>query len=61
MSHSLEEDSYGVVQRDIPRVLEAMLSFLSALEEYQTDLNALSPNLSVEEQVGFATPLLSSR
>ncbi|RPD56539.1 hypothetical protein L226DRAFT_455586 [Lentinus tigrinus ALCF2SS1-7] len=37
---SLTEDRYGVVQRDIPKILEALLSFLSALEDYQTELNA---------------------
>jgi hypothetical protein len=38
---SLEEDRYGVVQRDIPKILEAMLSFLSAVEQYQIEINAL--------------------
>ncbi|KAL0959063.1 hypothetical protein HGRIS_014363 [Hohenbuehelia grisea] len=38
---SLTEDQYGVVQRDIPKILEAFLSFLSAIEEYQVELNAL--------------------
>ena len=37
---SLEEDAYGVVQRDIPKILEALLSFLTALEDYQAELNA---------------------
>ena len=37
---SLTEDRYGVVQRDIPRIVEALLSFLAALEEFQTELNA---------------------
>ncbi|KAI0655040.1 nucleoporin protein Ndc1-Nup [Cubamyces menziesii] len=37
---SLTEDRYGVVQRDIPKIIEALLSFLTALEEYQTELNA---------------------
>ncbi|KAG2034794.1 nucleoporin protein Ndc1-Nup [Suillus americanus] len=36
---SLSEDRYGVVQRDIPRILEAFLSFLSAIEEYQIEVN----------------------
>ena len=35
---SLTEDRYGVVQRDIPRILEAFLSFLTALEEYQVEV-----------------------
>lgn len=38
---SLTEDRYGVVQRDIPRILEAFLSFLSALEEYQVEVSSL--------------------
>lgn len=36
---SLSEDRYGVVQRDIPRIIEAFLSFLSAIEEYQIEVN----------------------
>ncbi|KAF5367275.1 hypothetical protein D9615_010445 [Tricholomella constricta] len=40
ISASLTEDKYGVVQRDIPRVLEAMLSFLSAIEEYHAEVRA---------------------
>ncbi|KAJ4482155.1 nucleoporin protein Ndc1-Nup [Lentinula aciculospora] len=52
---SLSEDRYGVVQRDTPKIIEAMLSFLSAIEEYQIEINALytapSPdaNLSTKE------------
>ena len=38
---SLSEDRYGVVQRDTPKIIEAMLSFLSAVEEYQIEINAL--------------------
>ncbi|KAH7915514.1 nucleoporin protein Ndc1-Nup [Hygrophoropsis aurantiaca] len=38
---SLTEDRYGVVQRDIPRIIEAFLSFLTAIEEYQTEVNAM--------------------
>ncbi|PIL27114.1 hypothetical protein GSI_10255 [Ganoderma sinense ZZ0214-1] len=37
---SLKEDAYGVVQRDIPKIIEALLSFLTALEDYQAELNA---------------------
>ena len=37
---SLTEDRYGVVQRDTPKIIEALLSFLSALEDYQAELNA---------------------
>ncbi len=35
---SLTEDRYGVVQRDIPRILEALLLFLTALEEAQREI-----------------------
>ncbi|KAF8310474.1 hypothetical protein DL93DRAFT_2084475 [Clavulina sp. PMI_390] len=35
---SLEEDAYGVVQRDVPRVLEALLAFTVALEAYTKEL-----------------------
>lgn len=38
---SLTEDLFGVVQRDIPKIIEAILSFLTAIEEYQTEINAL--------------------
>jgi len=35
---SLTEDRYGVVQRDIPRILEALLAFLTALEDAQQEI-----------------------
>ena len=38
---SLTEDHYGVVQRDVPHILEAFLSFLIALEEYQVEVTKL--------------------
>ncbi|KAF8960800.1 nucleoporin protein Ndc1-Nup [Flammula alnicola] len=51
---SLTEDRYGVVQRDIPKILEAMISYLSAIEQYQIEINALnkpsSTPLSLREQ-----------
>lgn len=54
---SLAEDRYGVVQRDIPKIIEALLSFLTAIEDYQAELQgtyAMPPpermqELSVEE------------
>ncbi|EGN94543.1 hypothetical protein SERLA73DRAFT_188503 [Serpula lacrymans var. lacrymans S7.3] len=46
---SLTEDRFGVVQRDIPRILEAFLSFLSAIEEYHQEVNALYTPPSPEE------------
>ena len=35
---SLNEDKYGVVQRDIPKIIEALLSFLTAVEEAEQEL-----------------------
>ena len=35
---SLKEDRYGVVQRDLPKILEAFLSFLEALENYREEI-----------------------
>ncbi|KAI5987860.1 nucleoporin protein Ndc1-Nup [Pisolithus albus] len=46
---SLTEDRYGVVQRDIPRVLEAFLSFLQAAEDYQNEVRVLYVPPSPEE------------
>ena len=37
---SLTEDRYGVVQRDIPRILEALLVFLTALEDAQKEIKS---------------------
>jgi Nucleoporin protein Ndc1-Nup len=34
----LTEDRYGIVQRDIPRILEALLAFLTALEDAQREI-----------------------
>jgi hypothetical protein len=36
----LTEDRYGAVQRDIPRILEALLVFLTALEEAQNGVES---------------------
>ena len=41
MCASLTEDRYGMVQRDTPKILESMVSFLMAIEEYQREINAL--------------------
>jgi len=51
IAHSFEEDTFGVVQKDIPRTLEAMLAFLTALEEYQADLGKLLPIWTPDEEV----------
>ena len=37
------------MQRDIPRILEALLSFLTAIEEYQTEINKLHVPLTPED------------
>ncbi|GJE99489.1 nucleoporin protein Ndc1-Nup [Phanerochaete sordida] len=52
---SLAEDRYGVVQRDIPRILEALLSFLAAVEEYQSEIVAQHP-LPSPEEMGQLSP-----
>jgi nucleoporin NDC1 len=39
---SLTEDRYGVVQKDIPKMLEAMILLLSAVEEYKAEVVANS-------------------
>lgn len=46
---SLTEDSYGVVQRDIPKIIEALLSFLAAVEEYQAEISKTHVTPSPEE------------
>jgi nucleoporin NDC1 len=38
---SLTDDKFGVVQRDIPRILEAFCTFLDGLEAYEMELKAL--------------------
>jgi nucleoporin NDC1 len=38
---SLTEDQYGIVQRDIPKILETFTSFLSAIEEHQVQITSL--------------------
>lgn len=53
---SLTEDRYGVVQRDIPRILEALLSFLGAIEEYQKELNTLHPIPTSPEDIQKLSP-----
>ena len=41
---SLKEDRYGVVQRDLPKILEAFLSFLGALEDYRAEIVKTCPS-----------------
>ncbi|EIW75473.1 hypothetical protein CONPUDRAFT_169314 [Coniophora puteana RWD-64-598 SS2] len=40
IENSLIEDKYGVVQRDIPRTLEALLTFLSSVQAYESEIAA---------------------
>lgn len=61
MCASLTEDSYGVVQRDIPRILEALLSFLTAVEEYRVELHARYPPPSPEELTKMTVNELTAR
>ncbi|EED82559.1 predicted protein [Postia placenta Mad-698-R] len=42
-------NSYGVVQRDIPKIIEALLSFLAAVEEYQAEISKTHVTPSPEE------------
>lgn len=46
---SLTEDRYGTVQRDIPRILEALLSFLDAVEDAQVEIHTKHPKPSNED------------
>ena len=34
----MDEDAYGVVQRDVPRILESFVSLLSALETFSQEV-----------------------
>lgn len=60
VAHSLVEDELGQVQRDIPRVLEAFSKFLTALEEYHVELNALQPPMAPDDEVSIRCALLYS-
>ncbi|KAF8344846.1 hypothetical protein F5887DRAFT_1200816 [Amanita rubescens] len=39
---SLTEDQYGVVQRDIPKILEAMVRFLRELDKWRAEISVAS-------------------
>jgi nucleoporin NDC1 len=52
---SLTEDRYGVVQRDIPRILEALLSFLTAVEAYQAEIEGKYKIPTAEELAGMSS------
>lgn len=40
---SLKDDTLGTVQRDIPRILEALLSFLAEAEAFHAELESKLP------------------
>ena len=48
---SLEEDAYGVLQKDIPKILEALTSYLIMLEKYTQELQASAAAGTVEKKV----------
>lgn len=50
---SLEEDAYGVLQKDIPKILEAFTSYLIMLENYTRELEAaaVASNMETKAQV----------
>jgi hypothetical protein len=52
---SLTEDRYGVVQRDIPRILEVLLAFLTALEDAQKEI----PSSDDAEEIARANDVYS--
>jgi nucleoporin NDC1 len=49
---SLTEDTYGIVQRDIPRILEALLSFLQAVEDYRAEVRGMYVEQEPAPEVG---------
>lgn len=55
---ALTEDAFGVVQKDVPKVLEAMLAFFTALQEYQAEFNATIEKLSKVGRVFVLYPTL---
>ncbi|KAJ6482732.1 hypothetical protein C8R45DRAFT_1215438 [Mycena sanguinolenta] len=47
---SLTEDRFGVVQRNIPRILEALIAFLAAVEDAQAALRPQAPKMPEAEK-----------
>ena len=47
----MTEDRYGIVQRDIPKILETLTSFLSAIEEYQFQITSLIKPSSISSEL----------
>lgn len=56
---SLEEDAYGVLQKDIPKILEALTSYLIMLEKYTRELQASAAAGDVEHKVQVEQGLTS--
>ena len=62
VSHSFKEDIYGTLQRDVPRVLEAMVQYLIALEDFQKELVDSLPALPTEnDELHLSTAELAER
>ena len=56
---SLTEDQYGVVQRDIPKILEAMVRFLGEVDKWRAEILATS-SLTVTPASVDSSPSASS-
>ena len=56
---SLAEDQYGVVQRDIPKILEAMVRFLGEVDKWRAEISAAS-SLTVTPASVDSSPSASS-
>ena len=56
---SLAEDQYGVVQRDIPKILEAMVRFLGEVDKWRAEISATS-SLTVTAASVDSSPSASS-
>ena len=53
------EDQYGVVQRDIPKILEAMVRFLGEVDKWRAEISAAS-SLTVTATTADSSPSASS-
>lgn len=58
---SLTEDRYGVVQKDLPRIIEAFITFSHAIEEFHRELTAKYPPPMEEELEEMAPEELEAR
>ena len=50
-----------MVQRDIPRILEALLSFLTAVEDYQSEIHTRYPEPTPDELKNLGHEQLTAR